>query len=114
MVRARCGLAGFLSEGVTPPLIICICGGDDFMNRIKMAAVASCLSLASLSVFPAMADTWNKKTIITINEAVQVPGAILQPGKYVMKLMDSQSDRHIVQIFNEREDQLQTTILAIP
>jgi len=84
------------------------------MNRIKLAAVASCLSLASLGVFPAMADTWNKKTIITISEAVQVPGAVLQPGKYVMKLMDSQSDRHIVQIFNEREDQLQTTILAIP
>jgi hypothetical protein len=84
------------------------------MNRIKLAAMATCLSLASLGVFPAMADTWNKKTIITINEPVQVPGAILQPGKYVMKLMDSQSDRHIVQIFNEREDQLQTTILAIP
>src|SRR4051812_44740183 len=84
------------------------------MNRIKLAAVATCLSLASLGVFPAMADTWNKKTIITINEAVQVPGAVLQPGKYVMKLMDSQADRHIVQIFNEREDQLQTTVLAIP
>jgi hypothetical protein len=61
-----------------------------------------------------MADTWNKKTIITISEPVQVPGAILQPGKYVMKLLDSQADRHIVQIYNEREDQLQTTILAIP
>jgi hypothetical protein len=84
------------------------------MNRFKMAAAASCLTLASLSVVPALADTWNKKTIITISEAVQVPGAILQPGKYVMKLMDSQADRHIVQIFNEREDQLQTTILAIP
>ena len=31
-----------------------------------------------------------------------------------MKLADSQSNRHIVQIFNEREDQLQTTVLAIP
>jgi hypothetical protein len=28
--------------------------------------------------------------------------------------MESQSNRHIVQIFNEREDQLQTTVLAIP
>jgi hypothetical protein len=83
------------------------------MNRFKIAA-ASCLTLAGLAVVPAMADNWNKKTIITISEAVQVPGAILQPGKYVMKLLDSPSDRHIVQIFNEREDQLQTTILAIP
>jgi len=84
------------------------------MNRLKMVAVSSCLTLASLTVVPAMADTWNKKTIITISEPVQVPGAVLQPGKYVMKLLDSQADRHIVQIFNEREDQIQTTILAIP
>jgi hypothetical protein len=31
-----------------------------------------------------------------------------------MRLLDSPSNRHIVQIFNEREDQLQTTVLAIP
>jgi hypothetical protein len=31
-----------------------------------------------------------------------------------MKLLDSPSDRHIVQIFNADESQLQTTILAIP
>jgi len=84
------------------------------MNRIKLAAAASVLTLASVAVVPTFADVWNKKTIITIGEAVQVPGAVLQPGKYVMKLMNSDSNRHIVQIFNEREDQLQTTILAIP
>jgi len=83
------------------------------MLRTNLVAVAS-LTLASLSVMPVMADTWNKKTIITISDAVQVPGAILQPGKYVMKLLDSPSNRHIVQIFNESEDKLQTTILAIP
>ena len=82
------------------------------MNRVNIVAAA--LTLASLSVMPAVADTWNKKTIITIPEAVQVPGAILEPGKYVMKLLDSPSDRHIVQIFNEREDHVYTTILAIP
>jgi len=84
------------------------------MNRIKLAAAASVLTMASVAVMPAFADQWNKKTIITIGETVQVPGAVLQPGKYVMKLMNSDSNRHIVQIFNEREDQLQTTILAIP
>jgi hypothetical protein len=85
------------------------------MNRLKSIVVASCFGLASFAVVPsALADTWNKKTVLTINEPVQVPGAILQPGKYVMKLLDSPSNRHIVQIFNESEDQLQTTILAIP
>jgi len=83
------------------------------MKSWKSFAAASCLGLITM-VPNAMADQWNKRTILTVNEAVQVPGKVLQPGKYVMKLMDSPSNRHIVQIFNEREDQLQTTVLAIP
>jgi len=79
----------------------------------KTFAAASCLGLMTM-VPSAMADQWNKRTILTVNEPIQVPGKVLQPGKYVMRLMDSPSNRHIVQIFNEREDQLQTTVLAIP
>jgi len=76
-------------------------------------AAAACLGLMSFAP-SAMADQWNKRTIITVGEPIQVPGKVLQPGKYVMKLMDSPANRHIVQIFNEDESQLQTTILAIP
>jgi hypothetical protein len=60
------------------------------------------------------ADEWNKKTVITINEPIQMPHVVLQPGTYVFKLMNSSSDRHIVQIFNADESHLVTTILAIP
>ena len=60
------------------------------------------------------ADQWNKKTVLTVNETILVPGATLEPGKYVVKLVDSLSNRHIVQITNEREDKVLTTILAIP
>jgi len=82
---------------------------------MSLKAFAAAVGLAGLTLVPnAAADTWNKKTYITINEAVQVPGKVLQPGRYVLKLADSPSNRHIVQIFNDREDQLQTTILAIP
>src|ERR1017187_3538582 len=77
-------------------------------------AVAS-IGLLGVAIAPsAFADEWNKKTILTVNESIQVPNKVLPPGKYVMKLMDSPSDRHIVQIFNGDESQLQTTILAIP
>jgi hypothetical protein len=83
------------------------------MTNWKTFAAASCLGLLTL-VPSAKADQWNKRTIITVGEPIQVPGKVLQPGKYVMKLMDSPANRHIVQIFNEREDELQTTVLAIP
>lgn len=83
------------------------------MTSWKTLAAASCLGLMTF-VPSAVADQWNKRTIITVGETIQVPGATLQPGKYVMRLMDSPSNRHIVQVFNERENQLITTILAIP
>src|SRR5579872_2505738 len=77
--------------------------------------IASVGLLAGAALAPiARADEWNKKTIITVNESIQVPNKVLPPGTYVMKLMDSQSDRHIVQIFDKNEQHLQTTILAIP
>lgn len=84
------------------------------MNRIKAFAVAFSLGLLVTAFVPARADEWNKKTILTVNEPVALPNTVLQPGKYVMKLMDSPSNRHIVQVFDEGEQKLITTILAIP
>lgn len=83
------------------------------MNRIALT-IAS-VGLVGAALAPNMfADEWNKKTILTVNEPMQVPNKVLPPGKYVMKLLDSPSNRHIVQIFNADETQLQTTVLAIP
>ncbi|HYL62830.1 MAG TPA: hypothetical protein VE077_09425 [Candidatus Methylomirabilis sp.] len=47
----------------------------------------------------ARADEWNKKTVVTFNEPVEVPGHALPAGTYVFTLADS-TDRHIVQIWN--------------
>jgi hypothetical protein len=83
------------------------------MNRIALA-VAS-IGLLGVALTPnARADEWNKKTILTVNEPLQVPNKVLPPGKYVMKLMDSPSNRHIVQIFTGDDMHLITTVLAIP
>jgi hypothetical protein len=85
------------------------------MNRLRASALAVVLGAFGALLIPNMlADEWNKKTILTVGEAIQVPGATLQPGKYVIKLMDSQTNRHIVQIFNGDESHIITTILAIP
>src|SRR5271170_4616151 len=83
------------------------------MNR-SILALASIGLLGAALAPTAQADQWNKRTILMVNEPVQVPTRILSPGKYVMKLLDSQSDRHIVQIFNGDETHLLATILALP
>src|SRR5712692_456177 len=70
---------------------------------------------------PVKADEWDKKTVITINEPVQIPSCcnaehvvVLQPGTYVLALVDSLSDRHIVRVFEQDQKTVVTTILAIP
>jgi hypothetical protein len=65
----------------------------------------------------ATADEWDKKMVLNFNEPVQVPGKVLQPGKYVFRLADSNSDRNIVQIFSVDERGHQdfvSTILTVP
>lgn len=77
------------------------------------ALLGSALLVAALSP-AARADDWNRKTFFTFSDSVEVPGAVLPAGKYVFKLVDSQSDRHTVQILNDREDHVFATVLAIP
>jgi hypothetical protein len=45
---------------------------------------------------------------------VEIPGQVLKPGTYVFKLMDSMSDRNIVEVFNKDESHLYGIFLAIP
>jgi hypothetical protein len=78
----------------------------------KIAAALCCAFL--FVVLPASADQWNKKTVVTFSNPVELPGIVLPAGTYVFRLLDSLSDRHIVQVFNADETKIFTTILAIP
>jgi len=88
------------------------------IDRFKIVAVSFCLFLMALAFLPsATADTWNKKTIVTFSGPVEVPGVgaqVLPAGTYMFKLLDSSSNRNIVQIFNKEGTHVFTTILAIP
>ena len=88
--------------------------------RTVTTAVFS-LALVGAAFSPAAkADEWNDKTVMTFSAPVEIPGVhlkgwgVLPAGTYVFKLLDSQSDRHIVQIFNKEETVVYATILAIP
>ncbi len=80
-----------------------------------LASATLCVALLGIGFAPtAMSDASNKKTIVTTNVPIEVPGKVLPPGTYVFKLLDSASNRNIVQIFDKDEKQLYATILAIP
>jgi len=91
------------------------------MTFLKAAPTVLCAALLSATFAPNVrADDWNKKTTITFSAPVEIPGVHLQgwgvlpAGTYVFKLLDSRSDRHIVQVFNADESIIYATILAIP
>jgi hypothetical protein len=91
------------------------------MNLLKAATTISCIALMGAILAPgARADDWNRKTVITFSAPVEIPGVhlagwgVLPAGTYVFKILDSLSDRHIVQIFNKDETTIYATILAIP
>jgi hypothetical protein len=88
-------------------------------KRIGRALVFA-LSITALCVMlsnTASAQVWNKKTMVTFSAPVEIPGVgaqVLPAGTYVFRLLDSLSDRNIVQVFNKDESHVYATILAIP
>jgi hypothetical protein len=91
------------------------------MKTFKAATTVCCMALMGLAVAQRVqADDLNKKTVVKFSGPVEIPGVhlkgwgILPAGTYVFKLVDSKSDRHIVQIFSADEKTVYATILAIP
>jgi hypothetical protein len=91
------------------------------MKFFKAAPTVVCLAVLGVAFSTsAKADETNRKTVITFSGPVEIPGVhlqgygILPAGTYVFKILDSQSDRHIVQIFSKDELTVYATILAIP
>lgn len=91
------------------------------MNLFKTVTTVGCIALMSAVLAPSVkADAWDRKSVITFSGPVEIPGVhlkgwgVLPAGTYVFKILDSQSNRHIVQISNKEETTVYATILAIP
>lgn len=80
---------------------------------IATACVTAMLGALTLSVAAQDFNT-NERTYLTFSSTVELPGVTLQPGTYLFRLADSQSNRHIVQVFSQDEKQIHATILAVP
>lgn len=87
------------------------------MNRFKVMATIFCVSIIALAVSPTVkASDLDKKTIVTFSQSIEIPGVgqqFLPAGTYVFKLVNSLSDRDIVQIFSKDETHVFATVLTI-
>ena len=91
------------------------------MKLFRTIAGVFCLAVVGGMFSPsAKADDYDKKTTITFSGPVEIPPVyitgmrVLPAGTYVFKLVNSSSNRHIVQIFNKEQTKIYATILAIP
>src|ERR1017187_9209503 len=84
------------------------------MKIIKAVLVVLALSVLGALLAPqAGADEWNKKTVITFSQPVEIPGQILPAGTYTIKLVDLASERHVVQFLDADGIKVIATVLAL-
>jgi hypothetical protein len=86
------------------------------MLRIKLGLCCALAIIASLSVGTAYAqEPVDQRTYFTFSAPFELPGGKTLPaGKYTFRIVDSPSNRHVVQILSEDGTQVHATVLAIP
>jgi len=83
-------------------------------SRVALISMSGVALAVSMFAIAAQADEWDKLTILTTTEPMQVTDTVLPAGQYAFKLINSESDRHIVEIYNADRTHLITTIMAVP
>ena len=90
------------------------------MTFLRAAPAVLCMAFLGTALSPsAKADDYDKKTTVTFSGPVEIPPVyitgmrVLPAGTYVFRLLNSSSNRHIVQIFNQDQTRIYATILAI-
>jgi hypothetical protein len=83
-------------------------------NKKYFGSLIAALAVFVVCALPIRASEWNHLTKLMVHQTIQVPGAVLTPGTYWVRLVDSQSDRYIVQFLNADQDKALSTTIAIP
>lgn len=82
---------------------------DKNRKLITFAVLIAFLSMLSV----ARATEEDEATKLTFNQTVQIPGTVLPAGTYWFTLLDTDSSRNVIQIFNSDRSILYATVLAV-
>src|SRR5580704_11812940 len=85
------------------------------MKRFIALAAAFCLVfIASVMTPSANAQNGDRKSLVTFSEPVEIPGGTILPaGTYFFKLLNSDTGRWVVQIFNENQTHTYATVITV-
>src|SRR6267154_5832675 len=87
-------------------------------SRNRVASTA--LVLAVSTGLTARAADPSRQTPFSTNEPLEVPGRILEPGSYILKLIEPESQRNVLQVFETVQlwtgdgTRLLSTMLTMP
>jgi len=88
--------------------------GAGFSNLGLALGLVIVALLCGSSAPSAHADEWNQETVLTFSGPVAIPGQVLPAGTYRFILLDTNSDRNIVQIFSPDSSKLYATLFTVP
>jgi hypothetical protein len=86
------------------------------MTRTKLfMACALAFAVSLVGTTASAQQPVNQITYFTFSAPFELPGGKTLPaGKYVFKIMDSPSNRHIVHVMSEDQQTMHATVMAIP
>lgn len=86
------------------------------MRRIKATLGVLCATamFTAVTAVPAAAQTFDRVTKLTFNAPVELPNMTLPAGTYTFRLVDSESDRHVVHVLDANDKNHITTLHAMP
>src|SRR5262245_11618146 len=80
-----------------------------FLNAVLSIAMAVAALTPQFSTFE-----WNKKSILSTDYQIELPGLVLEPGTYIVRLKEGGERRSFVEILNKEETQVLATVVAVP
>lgn len=85
------------------------------MSRVRLLlslAAAALLVCSGARAAGNTDDAW--RTPLHVSAPLEIPGMTLQPGDYIVKVIDTKETRKVVQFTNADESKVLTTVMAMP
>jgi hypothetical protein len=83
------------------------------MRFFRTTLLLLATALLSVAISPrANADEWDKKTVVSFDQDVAIPGQVLPAGTYVFKLAGT-TDRSLVQVWDADQTYLYATLITV-
>ena len=83
-------------------------------TKILRLACGLAVALGVLATGVLKADTYDKRTVFTFNRPISVPGVTLPAGKYMFRLVDTETNRKVVQVLDEHGRKPYAMLHTIP